>query len=96
MSAAAKRDAHPPGKKYRLTDTMKAIIWQLVCLSNEVVRLENEKKWVFLGSTVSARNGRTDLHAVRWRTTFRSSATRVCGRRYTRRYATLHPIYAID
>lgn len=44
MSAAAKRDAHPPGKKYRLTDTMKSIIWQLVCLSNEVVRLENEKK----------------------------------------------------
>ncbi|KZT68560.1 hypothetical protein DAEQUDRAFT_727669 [Daedalea quercina L-15889] len=43
QSAAAKRDAHPPGKKYRLTDTMKAIIWQLVCLSNEVVRLENEK-----------------------------------------------------
>ncbi|EPT00040.1 hypothetical protein FOMPIDRAFT_1036889 [Fomitopsis schrenkii] len=43
MSAAAKRDAHPPGKKYRLTDTMKSIIWQLVCLSNEVVRLENEK-----------------------------------------------------
>ncbi|KAH9929385.1 uncharacterized protein B0H18DRAFT_953565 [Fomitopsis serialis] len=47
QSGAAKRDAHPPGKKYRLTDTMKAIIWQLVCLSNEVVRLENEKKWVF-------------------------------------------------
>ncbi|TFY68652.1 hypothetical protein EVJ58_g875, partial [Rhodofomes roseus] len=43
QSGAAKRDAHPPGKKYRLTDTMKAIIWQLVCLSNEVVRLENEK-----------------------------------------------------
>ncbi|THG94420.1 hypothetical protein EW026_g7052 [Hermanssonia centrifuga] len=35
--------AHPPAKKYRLTDTMKGIIWQLVCLSNECCRIENEK-----------------------------------------------------
>ncbi|KAF7795790.1 hypothetical protein EIP86_006957 [Pleurotus ostreatoroseus] len=35
--------AHPPPKKYRLTDRMKAIIWQLVCLSNECCRIENEK-----------------------------------------------------
>ncbi|KAG6826944.1 hypothetical protein H0H92_013821 [Tricholoma furcatifolium] len=33
----------PPGKKYRLTESMKAIIWQLVLLSNECCRLENEK-----------------------------------------------------
>lgn len=38
------KDSHPPAKKYRLTDAMKSHIWQLVCLSNEVVRLENEKK----------------------------------------------------
>ncbi|KAI0937935.1 hypothetical protein AcV7_003266 [Taiwanofungus camphoratus] len=37
------KEPHPPGKKYRLTDTMKAIIWQLVCLSNECCRIENEK-----------------------------------------------------
>lgn len=38
------KEAHPPAKKYRLTDTMKSIIWQLVCLSNECCRIENEKK----------------------------------------------------
>ncbi|PCH39692.1 hypothetical protein WOLCODRAFT_129469 [Wolfiporia cocos MD-104 SS10] len=42
-SNAKARDMHPPGKKYRLTDTMKAVIWQLVCLSNECCRIENEK-----------------------------------------------------
>ena len=39
---------HPPGKKYRLTESMKAIVWQLVLLSNECCRLENEKKSVFI------------------------------------------------
>lgn len=38
------RDAHPPAQKYRLTEAMKAIVWQLVMLSNECCRLENEKK----------------------------------------------------
>ena len=38
------RDAHPPQKRYRLTDQMKGLIWQLVCLSNECCRIENEKK----------------------------------------------------
>ncbi|KAI8996288.1 hypothetical protein BD414DRAFT_477417 [Trametes punicea] len=37
------RDAHPPAQRYRLTDQMKQIIWQLVCLSNECCRIENEK-----------------------------------------------------
>ncbi|GBE86852.1 hypothetical protein BKA93DRAFT_886629 [Sparassis latifolia] len=37
------REPHPPAKRYRLTDTMKALIWQLVCLSNECCRIENEK-----------------------------------------------------
>ncbi|KAG2064926.1 hypothetical protein BDR04DRAFT_1109359 [Suillus decipiens] len=37
------RDAHPPAQKYRLTEAMKAIVWQLVMLSNECCRLENEK-----------------------------------------------------
>jgi predicted transcriptional regulator len=41
-----KKDAgqHPPAKKYRMTESMKAIVWQLVLLSNECCRLENEKK----------------------------------------------------
>jgi hypothetical protein len=38
------RQANPPAKRYRLTDGMKAIIWELVVLSNECCRLENEKK----------------------------------------------------
>ena len=38
---------HPPAKRYRLTDTMKSIVWELVLLSNECCRLENEKKLVF-------------------------------------------------
>ncbi|KAG6844100.1 hypothetical protein H0H87_009775 [Tephrocybe sp. NHM501043] len=33
----------PPGKKYRLTEGMKSMLWQLVLLSNECCRLENEK-----------------------------------------------------
>jgi len=35
---------HPPAKRYRMTDHMKAIVWELVLLSNECCRLENEKK----------------------------------------------------
>ncbi|KAI0310606.1 hypothetical protein OF83DRAFT_1088259 [Amylostereum chailletii] len=34
---------HPPGKRYRLTERMKGLIWNLVCLSNECCRIENEK-----------------------------------------------------
>ncbi|KAF8513517.1 hypothetical protein JB92DRAFT_2923045 [Gautieria morchelliformis] len=33
-----------PPKKYRLTEPMKNIFWQLYCLSNECSRLTNEKK----------------------------------------------------
>lgn len=40
------KETHPPAKKYRLTEPMKSIIWQLVCLSNECCRIENERKWV--------------------------------------------------
>lgn len=38
------KESHPPAKKYRLTEPMKSIIWQLVCLSNECCRIENERK----------------------------------------------------
>ncbi|KAF9456909.1 hypothetical protein BDZ94DRAFT_1314708 [Collybia nuda] len=34
---------HPPAKKFRMTEAMKGIVWQLVLLSNECCRLENEK-----------------------------------------------------
>ncbi|KAJ7054490.1 hypothetical protein C8F01DRAFT_1163551 [Mycena amicta] len=34
----------PPAKRYRMSDEMKGIVWQLVLLSNELCRLENEKK----------------------------------------------------
>lgn len=45
-AGGGKRDAHPPPRRFRLTDQMKQIIWQLVCLSNECCRIENEKKYV--------------------------------------------------
>jgi hypothetical protein len=38
------KESQPPAKKYRMTEPIKAIIWQLVCLSNECCRIENEKK----------------------------------------------------
>jgi hypothetical protein len=44
LGAQTAKDVHPPPKRYRLTDQMKTLIWQLVCLSNECCRIENEKK----------------------------------------------------
>lgn len=38
------KETRPPVQRYRFTDEMKSILWELVCLSNEAVRLENEKK----------------------------------------------------
>jgi hypothetical protein len=38
------KEAQPPQKRYRLTEPMKNVVWQLVLLSNECCRLENEKK----------------------------------------------------
>ena len=40
------KDTHPPVKKYKMTEAMKGLIWNLVCLSNECCRIENEKKYV--------------------------------------------------
>ncbi|EKM76174.1 hypothetical protein AGABI1DRAFT_78898 [Agaricus bisporus var. burnettii JB137-S8] len=37
------KEAQPPQKRYRLTEPMKNVVWQLVLLSNECCRLENEK-----------------------------------------------------
>jgi hypothetical protein len=36
-------EPQPPPPKYRMTETMKAIVWQLVSLSNVCCQLENEK-----------------------------------------------------
>ncbi|KAF8900482.1 hypothetical protein CPB84DRAFT_1680451 [Gymnopilus junonius] len=35
--------SEPPAKRYRLTEQMKSVVWELVLLSNESCRLENEK-----------------------------------------------------
>ena len=40
------KDTHAPAKKYKMTEAMKGLIWNLVCLSNECCRIENEKKYV--------------------------------------------------
>ena len=40
------KDTHLPTKKYKMTESMKGLIWNLVCLSNECCRIENEKKYV--------------------------------------------------
>ncbi|TEB33986.1 hypothetical protein FA13DRAFT_1754027 [Coprinellus micaceus] len=37
------KDHPPPSRRYRLTEQMRGIIWDLVLLSNEACRLENEK-----------------------------------------------------
>ncbi|KAF8637549.1 hypothetical protein AX17_002756 [Amanita inopinata Kibby_2008] len=42
-AGGAAKDSHPPAKKYRMTESLKTIVWQLVMLSNECCRLENEK-----------------------------------------------------
>ncbi|KAH8092172.1 hypothetical protein BXZ70DRAFT_1010874 [Cristinia sonorae] len=51
------KDAHPPTKKYRLTEDMKALIWQLVCLSNECCRIENEKNTLEANNQVVSEQG---------------------------------------
>jgi hypothetical protein len=48
------KDVHPPAKKYKMTEAMKGLIWNLVCLSNECCRIENEKKWVQGVRTINA------------------------------------------
>jgi Ubinuclein conserved middle domain len=47
-AAKAGGSVNPPPKRYRLTDAMKVLVWRLVALSNEICRLENEKKCVVL------------------------------------------------
>ncbi|KAI0076864.1 hypothetical protein K474DRAFT_1675275 [Panus rudis PR-1116 ss-1] len=51
------RDAHPPAKRYKLTDRMKERIWDLVCLSNEMCRIENEKNQLENNNTVISDQG---------------------------------------
>ncbi|KAF9782537.1 hypothetical protein BJ322DRAFT_1160971 [Thelephora terrestris] len=57
------KEAHPPAKKYRLTEPMKSIIWQLVCLSNECCRIENERNTLEgTGQSVSEQGVRKSLY----------------------------------
>ncbi|KAK0467729.1 uncharacterized protein EV420DRAFT_1616596 [Desarmillaria tabescens] len=42
-STEGTKEPQPPHKKYRMTESMKNIVWELVLLSNECCRLENEK-----------------------------------------------------
>ncbi|KAG2145701.1 hypothetical protein BD769DRAFT_1417397, partial [Suillus cothurnatus] len=51
------RGAHPPAQKYRLTEAMKAIVWQLVVLSNECCRLENEKNELDVSNALVSEQG---------------------------------------
>ncbi|KAI0062963.1 hypothetical protein BV25DRAFT_1825014 [Artomyces pyxidatus] len=37
------KESHPPVKRYKMHEAMKGLIWNLVCLSNECCRIENEK-----------------------------------------------------
>lgn len=74
------KDSHAPPKKYRMSEAMKGIIWNLVCLSNECCRIENEKKWVcemcaFRGLCCSCL-----VLVVPWRARRRRSANKGCGR----------------
>jgi hypothetical protein len=43
QAGAREREAKAPTRRYRLNDEMKRILFELVLLSNECVRLENEK-----------------------------------------------------
>lgn len=77
------RDAHPPAKKYRLTEEMRSIIWRLVMLSNECCRLENEKQYVGILDVYSS-----DADAIptaNWKLRVSKSANKVQGRLYIRR-----------
>lgn len=40
------KDSYYPPTKYKMTEAMKGLIWNLVCLSNECCRIGNEKKYV--------------------------------------------------
>jgi len=41
--AKPEREDKPPQRKYKLTEAMRAILWNLVSLTNEVAKLTNEK-----------------------------------------------------
>ncbi|KAJ3535388.1 hypothetical protein NMY22_g6514 [Coprinellus aureogranulatus] len=62
-TTGTKKADHPPTRRYRLTDQMRGIIWDLVLLSNEACRLENEKN-TYEGSmiVVSEQGGRKVLY----------------------------------
>lgn len=42
-ATAGEREDKPPQQKYKLTEAMRIIIWNLVCLSNDIATLTQEK-----------------------------------------------------
>ncbi|KAI0046533.1 hypothetical protein FA95DRAFT_1559990 [Auriscalpium vulgare] len=51
------KDSHPPFKKYKMTEAMKGTVWNLVCLSNECCRIENEKNTLENSTTLVSEQG---------------------------------------
>ena len=43
-ASGAANGPQPPSRRFKLSERMKGLIWNLVCLSNECCRIENEKK----------------------------------------------------
>lgn len=78
----ADRDAHPPQKKYRMTDQMKNIVWELVLLSNECCRLENEKKYAL---SISFMTSFPNCSSASWRIRLSRYRSRACAKCCTRR-----------
>jgi Ubinuclein conserved middle domain len=80
------RDVHPPAKKYKMTEMMKGLIWNLVCLSNECCRIENEKKYV--PRIVHMTNTWLICYIfplARWKALHRKSANKACVKHSTRK-----------
>lgn len=46
-AADKEKEDKPPQQKYRMNEVIRNIIWDLVCLSNDIVTLANEKRCVF-------------------------------------------------
>lgn len=75
-SLSTRTNSNAPQKKFRMTDRMKEIVWNLVLLSNKCCELENEKKWVFCFSPENVSN----KVLARWKALPSKSPSKVYGR----------------
>ncbi|KZT34746.1 hypothetical protein SISSUDRAFT_1065056 [Sistotremastrum suecicum HHB10207 ss-3] len=55
--AVPAKDTHPPPKKYRMTETIRQILWDLVLLSNESVKITNDKNTLENSSEIVSEQG---------------------------------------